>query len=276
MEIIANTNSTVNLQFGNAVPLTHELNQTGSNYSFEVYAKGQIQTKNKGLPYGYNPSFIDLLSLSVNGKELNAQEAALIEDANTELTIGPTVYNGLSFNRKTYVPGSGLYIRVLDSVTNNTLFAQQVTVKVSGYYGTTDFNTIPEALLTVDTTTQGEQYSIQKSTVPASEFGFPPELEYLPSTTAYVYSDSHNLIPINTSLFDGINRFNWSWTITLQAGETKSFLSYVTAKEPTPDATDITESIILSDDLVNGIQVDMYNGLSTDEKSSITNFQVPQ
>lgn len=275
-EVISNANTTVNLQLGNAVPLTHELNQTGSNYSYEVNAKGQVQSKNKDIPYGYNRSFIDQPSLTVNGKTLNSQYAALIEDVNTELTIGPTEYNGIAFSRKTFVPESGLFIRILDSVTNNTLLAQQVTVKVSGYYGTNNFMTNPKALLTVDVATQGNHYSIHKSTIPGDEFGFPPELEYLPSTTAYVYSDNNNLFPANTGFYDGSNRFNWSWTVTLQTGETKSFLSYITAKVPTPDDTDISDSIILADELVNGTQIDMYNGLSIDEKASITNFQVPQ
>ncbi len=274
--INSNTNSTLNLQLGNAKILPFELNQSGNNYSFIINASGDVQSKNKSLPYGFNQSFSQPISLTINNKKLNTQTAALIEDSNTELSIGPTDYNDISYKQKVYTPNSGQYIRLLDSITNNAISAQQVTIKLQGIYGykqLDEFNTTETvAILSIDPATTSNHYAIQK--VDATT-GF-PSANYIPATTAYVFSDSNDLLTVNPSFQDANNKISWSWTITLQPGETKSLLSYVLVQTPTSDASDITALTTLANDLVNGTQVNMYNGLDASEKASILNFQVPQ
>ncbi len=275
-EIFNNTNSDQVLQFGNAEPLIHEINQNGTNFSFEIYRNGNVQSKYvNSSSFLNNSSFIQPLSLNVNNISMNSQPAALSDISQQGLLIGPTATNTLSITRKVYAPESGNYIRIIDSITNKDSVSVDVQVGLQGTYGIDDYEYHRESfvILEVDPSSNEDRYAMHRY-LRNINTGEPFGISDYPAVTAYVMASNNVLLPANTDFQTGRSRFSWDWSTTLLAGETVSFLSYVVVNKS--EENDVLTVTNIVNEILDGTQMDMFNGLTIDERTSIVNFEVPQ
>jgi hypothetical protein len=274
--VINNANSSVDLQYGNALPLNHELNKNGSNFAFNIAGNGSVQTKYvNSTSFFNNSSFIQPLTLAVNDTGLNTQKAALTEISQQQLLVGPTTTNKLSANRKIYAPVSGNYVRLIDSVTNTSNTPIDVTVRLQGSYGIDELFTHKETfvVLEVDPQNNSNRYAMHRYFRNINT-GEPFGPEDYPAVTAYVFASNTLRLPAVTDFQTARSRFSWQWSTTIPAGETMSFLSYVIVNRS--ESNDVATVTAIIDEIVNGTQVDMFNGLTAEERTNIVNFEVPQ
>lgn len=271
-EIIDGSETVTDIDFGNAVPLRHKLNDGGNNFSFDVLSNGRIKPENNN-PTGSNDNepFLRWLGLLVNNKRLNNHKVAFTQVNDNQVQVGPTIHSGFSFNRKVYVPASGDFSRILDSITNITLDPIEVTVKLSGSYGSDfDDNPNPNVVLAVDPINTQNRYAVHSYDQVVGNMGFflPPS-DY-PANVSYIFSDDSDLVN-NTNNFKPFQSdYFWSWTTTIQPGETVGYLSFIAAGAP----DDLSSVLSTTNDIISGVNPEMLTGLTVEEKNSIVNFEV--
>jgi hypothetical protein len=264
-EIINGTNTASDVQLGNAGALPQILNQNGDNFSYQISSSGEIQPANNfPLAYEDNRPFIDRLRLTVDGVELNNQQVAFSEDTEQQLLLGPTTTSKYSFSRNLYAPVSGKYIRIIDSVTNTSNTAIDVQIKLQGSYGNpNEFNnSANDVILNNNPADNGNRFAIH-SFLNASDNS--------PAVVGYVFAGNNLLVPVETNFRTAQALFSWSWTTTIQPGATHSYLSYVLVNEP----LDVNTVTTLTNEIISGTEIDMFNAISPQQQANIINFEAP-
>lgn len=269
-DVISSGNSNQSIQIGNALSLSTNLNEGGTNFRINVSNTGAVTPENNSSNGSYNnrPFKFPNLELNVNGRTLNEQRAVFDEVDNQQVVVGPTSTDFISFERQIYSGINGDFARLADKVTNIGLAPIQVKVQLSGAYANLEVdyneggNSAPNVLLTTDPANNGNKYAIhQYDGIESSD----------PAVTAYVFADDFIPSTVATDFMTARSEFSWSWTQTIQPGETAIFLSFLVYSEP--DDLSTVNSII--NELIDGSKTDMFDGMSIEDMSDVVNFQVP-
>lgn len=266
-DVLSDTPLTENLQTGNAVKLYTYLNDGGNRYKLGVDNGGAVAPMNNSSSgIDNNMPFIQHLGLSVNGRALKTQVAAFKQVDNQQLLVGPTTTDLIAFERQVYSGTDGDFARIADKVTNTGTEAITVEVKLSGKYGkpqTMNQESDPsKVLLPVDPVQNGGTHAIHQ---------YDGNQNTDPAVVGYVFSGNTPLIPVDTDFKTGRSEFSWSWSYTIQPGETAIFLSYLVYSDP----DDISTVSGLLNELLNGTKTDMFTEMSTADLNQVVNFQVP-
>jgi len=275
-EIISDSNTIADLEFGNALVLPHKLNESGNGFNFEIKKKGSYWPINNNAvsPFIGNRPFVKDIEILVNGVDFNRQDIAQINLEGDQMTFGPTSTKDFNMTRNIYVPNSGKYSRVVENVTNTSNQEIQIEVLIKGGYGRyNDEDPNTNVILEINPVDNQNRYAIH-SYHRTLDNGDPVAPEYNPAMTSYVFAGNNILTPINTDFENIRSNFSWSWSASIQPGETHGFMYFVLVEVA---AAGDTKSIInLTNEIINGTEIEMFNSLSTEDKSNIVNFEVPE
>ncbi len=255
------------LQVGNAQNLVKQLNDGGAQFKLTVNQNGSTVPVNNTAVGSYsNRPFTRGVDLSVNQYELNAQKAAFEELGDQQLLIGPTITPTLSFSRQVYSSTGGNLARLADKVTNMGTAPTEVTVQLSGRYGNLEIdynegNSEPNILLATDPASNGNKFAVHAYNGSAASD---------PAITAYVFADDDLQLPVSADFQAARSEFTWSWTQTIQPGESAVFLSYLVYSAP-DDSTTVNNIV---SELLDGTHSNMFEGMSAQDLADVVNFTV--
>lgn len=268
MDILSGTSVNQDMQVGNATNLAGYLNDSGNNYRLRVTRYGTVVPQNNTQSGNYdNQPFTRPLALTVNGQNLNRQGSVVKQISNQQLLFGPTTTDVLSFERQIYAGSNGEFARLADKVTNIGPVPLTVEVKLFGRYGNPeidyeDGNSAADVLLSADPQLNGGSYAIHQYNGNAATD---------PAVVGYVFAGNTTLIPVNTDFMAARGDFSWSWSYTIQPGDSAIFLSYLVYSDPGND--NIVNTII--SELLSGTKTDMFDGISAGDLLDVINFEVP-
>lgn len=174
-----------------------------------------------------------------------------------ELTLGPVTMSSLRISRRVYLPSSGGYTRLLETLSNTTPGAITVSINIGGTYGE------PHPLLPIAPTQNGGRFAVQAS----AQSGLPIAV----GAAGYVFGGAGAPGPTVVNFAAGQNTFGWRWNVTVPAGQQVSFLEFIVV-HPASDENGVETEV---NQLTNAAQSGMFDGLSPTDRSAIKNFSVP-
>lgn len=248
-QIASDAETTLDVTLGNAENLWKTLIDGLSDYVIEVSGSGQIWAEHQS-PYFYTLGAA--FALRVDGRAFPDRPAAHVALDGRELVYEPTTLSGLRVARRVHVPEMGGYVRFLESLSNPTTQDITVHVELSG-----EFSGI--ATLKIPPSSTGNRYAMQVAHDGDTEVG-----------SAYVFA-GNGLTPERIEIDDGQSGFGWGWTVTVPAGQTRSFVSYAVSRYGEQGGAAQAQAANLADQIQSG----MFDGLSVEDKAAIQNFTVP-
>jgi hypothetical protein len=239
----------LDIPIGNAVGFTYDFNTNKNYFSLRGVVGGNFD--------GFNPenykndcfgTVSDVLAGSITEGSLPCSYAASINADRDELTFGPFQFGNIEYSRRVYVPLTGTsYARVLDTFKN-----------IGTQNQTTDYSL--------------QNYSLANGAIDSQAIQV---LTRNGSSHAYLQMIKHGVgKPISYTA-------NSLKALTIPVGGSKSVMSYLVAR-PTcntnydPNSTcTIAEAGELANAIYNGTQPGMFKGITTSDRASLINFNVP-
>jgi hypothetical protein len=259
--IASGSATTQDVRIGSADYLSEVWTDVLANHYFVLQSRGEIEratATQSGVNTALNP-----LTIKVSGKLAPEQALALTITTPRQLGFGPNTLSGLRVSRRIFVPsdaGKG-FVRTFDSFYNPTAAPITVPINFSGEAGFAN-----PALITNAAST-GSHYVVY-----APQPG--PVISSTPGTAGYVFAGVGAPVPGALNFVDSQAAHSWQWSLTVPAGGTVSYLSYLVLRDAGSTAnTDVQTQAAA---IFNMTQAGMFDGLSTAEKASVINFVVPQ
>ena len=251
--VSANATAQANIKLGTAAATPYVLAGSGTT-QFTVSGNGSLSWTDTAA-YPSTPINSDD-ALTIAGFGLNSLQVVQPVTSGIELSVGPYYYNGLSVTRRVRSISSGGYARVLDYFTNPTSSPISVPVALLGDPSASSTNPLQ---LVVGPASNGNSYVVQMDNAAVNPF------------IAYVFSGTGTLaagVP-TTATFTGQAPSSVTWTVTVPPGQSVGLLSYAIYAAPSAGVSSVQT---LATSLATGNQPNMFDGLSTTEKSNIINF----
>jgi hypothetical protein len=246
---------TLDVQFGNALKTPVALVDDVSGYEFSVAGDARINAS-RAITFDHAVFYEDSLGLSIGAMALPYQPAARVVAGGRELVYETVLASGLRVTRRVFVPASGGYARTLVTLANPGAGSIAFALGVRGRHAD------DAAVLAVAPASVGGTYAMQGPvTVDA----------YAAGVAAYVFGSAAADLPDRYGFTNGMAPFDWSWNVTVPAGESASYLVYTVVREP----GQATAAQAQAASLAAMTQAGMFDGLSPADKSSVKNFTVP-
>jgi uncharacterized repeat protein (TIGR01451 family) len=204
-----------------------------------------------------NPNFV---MYNNNGPAaFDATVPAVPECVNRQVVFSPQTIGGLSVQRKVYVPTNDRFIRWMNFFTNTSGAPITFTMITSNNLGS-DSNTI------VVTTSSGDAVATPADLWATSFQNFSGSASSDPRI-GHVFQGSGAPTPVaNINFVNGDDRPFWSYSITLNPGQTKMIANYATGMGSKAEAAAQAANLA-------GFGANAQQCMSATELSEVTNFQ---
>jgi hypothetical protein len=258
------TNSTLTLNpiMGNATafPSGSYVLTDPNSFVYDIACDGSL-TQGGQNQMGLAPSYSGAASLLVDGNRADfcqEDDIGALDQNNQQVTIGPKPGGAanalLEVTRQVYVPPAGGYVRYLDSLTNPLSVPVTTTVEIDTNFASDD---VPDTLL-VDPTANGSTFALlQDSTSTAPLLGF-------------VFAGTNSTVAPVTSFAIGTMPVSYVWTVTVPANQTVTLMHFLIQW----NSQDTNGATAQASALVNLTDPNALNGISTQEKAQVVNFNV--
>ncbi len=200
--------------------------------------------------------------LSVGGTDYSpALASPVLANSNQTLMVPATTISGLSVSRQVTVPSTGSYsfARTINTLTNSTGSPVTVPVRTFGNLGT---DATTSVFLTSDGDTIVEATDTWFGTDDGDGSGAPAVIHFIRNSTG--------LSPTAVAVTE--DNVDWSFDVTIGAGETKRVASFAILATNRADAVSAANALVTG----NGFAGEAGAFLTNSELSSIVNFQFNQ
>jgi hypothetical protein len=251
--LVAGGTVAVNVTLGNAVyaPARMPLPAVGG-FVYKVECDGSIAaggTTDGRLPSPYSSKSY---AMTIDGAAPVCRVSLLLEDNRQQVVAGPESDGRVTVTRKTFVPASGSFVRMVDSVTNPTASDVTITMLVTA--------TLPSS-----TSTHVVVAPAAASPYAVTDGGGRPAL-------AHVFGGNGAAVsPSAVHVADGDSRLSYGWTVTIPAGQTISVMHF----SEQHDVSDSAGAAAAAQALSALTVPDALAGLTNEERARIINFRVP-
>jgi hypothetical protein len=245
--------ATVNVALGNAVYAFARMPLPAADgFVYKVECDGSIAaggTSDNRLPSPYSTKSY---AMTIDGIAPGCRRSLLLESNRQQVVAGPESDGQVTVTRKTFVPATGSFVRMVDSVTNPTAADIIVTMAVT-------------ATLSSSTSTRVVVAPAPSAPYAVTDGGGRPAL-------AHVFGGGGALVsPSATHVASGDSQLSYRWTVTIPAGQTISVMHFSAQR----DATDSAGAIAIAHALSTLDVSDALAGLTNEELARIINFRVP-
>jgi hypothetical protein len=190
--------------------------------------------------------------MTIDGAAPVCRVSLLLEDNRQQVVAGPESDGRVTVTRKTFVPASGSFVRMVDSVTNPTASDVTITMLVTA--------TLPSS-----TSTHVVVAPAAASPYAVTDGGGRPAL-------AHVFGGNGAAVsPSAVHVADGDSRLSYGWTVTIPAGQTISVMHF----SEQHDVSDSAGAAAAAQALSALTVPDALAGLTNEERARIINFRVP-
>jgi hypothetical protein len=253
---------TLNPILGNATafPSGSYLLTDPNGFVYDIACNGSL-TQGGQNQMGLAASYSGASSLLVDGNKADfcqENDIGTLDQNNQQVTIGPKPGGAanalLEVTRQVYVPPAGGYVRYLESLTNPLSVPVTTTVEINANFAADD---VPDTLL-VDPTTNGSTFALlQDSTSTAPLLGF-------------VFAGTSSTVAPVPSFTIGTMPVSYVWTVTVPANQTVTLMHFLIQW----NSQDTSGATAQATALVNLTDPNALNGISTQEKAQVVNFNV--
>lgn len=228
-----------------------------SGYDFRIAWPSGIRATRTSGPT--QMAFSSAFNLLIGGSEFPYRYALLPRAEGREAEFSSQGFaQGIRATRRLWVSGDAGFARWFDSFTNTGSEPVAVSVSYRGNYGAWG------QLLPVAPESTANRYAVQAPLDPAPTWA--------QGSAGVVFAGSDGVAPAQVSMQPGFDPYNWSWTITLAPGDTRSLLQFAVPR-PSDSAADAQAH---SEALSQGTVPTMFDGLDAVERAQIINFVVSQ
>ena len=244
----------VNVTLGNAVyaPARLPLPAVGG-FVYKLECDGSIAAGGTTDGRLLSPYSSKSYAMTIDGAAPICRVSLLVDNNRQQAVAGPESDGRVTVTRKTFVPASGSFVRMVDSVTNPTASDVTVTMLVTA--------TLPSSTSTrvVVAPTAASLYAV-------TDGGGKPALAHV-----FGGNGAAAVSPSTVHVADGDSRLSYGWTVTIPAGQTISLMHFSEQHDLT-DSAGATEAA----KALSALTVpDALAGLTSEERARIINFRVP-
>ncbi len=240
--------ATRNVRLGTSMRLPVTLTGTDTS-TYDITCDGEL---NDGGYAGATDAYDGAYRLDVAGNNFPCVNTAGVGLNGREAIIGPNTLNGVRVTRRVYVPTAGLFARYLETLENPGATDVTVSVRVFSNLGSDSSTRI-----IVAPSATNNRYAV------TADNGSDPAL-------AHVFGGTGGAVSATTQYIANNDNAIYTWSVTVPAGGRVSLLHYAVQRARSDTAAATTQA----EALANGTQAGMFDGLTTDDRTSIKNFAV--
>jgi hypothetical protein len=180
---------------------------------------------------------------------------ASAEQGGRQLAIGPRDVAGIEVTRKVHVPPSGGFARYLEVLTNTGAGAVTVPVHVES-----DLVSSASTRIVASPASTGRTYALTDST------------ECCRPLLGHVFAGPGGRVGVSSTWFEsGDGYSSCGWTVTIGPGQTVALMHFAVQR----DRLDAAGARQQAEGLVNLTDPRALEGMTTEERSRVVNFDVP-